>query len=182
MNHKKNIYFTLFMVCLTTSLSAQLIGKTKDKKYLIASFKSLATEEKETIGTIYEARMYFRIDSTVNQLKLIIEHSSNPEFIVANLDHIDLVDLYENQGDQSKLNYITFSTFNVDFIKSPWDNIGLKKGILQFTNIHENPRRFLSYLLLNLPEQRTLRISGYVEDEYYKMQQEMQENKSKKKK
>lgn len=177
----KSFLFILIFLFSSTSLFAQLVGYTKDKKYLIASFKSLGTEELETIGTIFEARMYFRLDSTTRQLTMYLEHKINPEFIVAKLIFNDKVDLFENQKDPTKLDYIDFTNFDVDFIKSPWEKLGLKKGYFQFTSINENPRRFLAYLYLNLPDHRSIRITGYVEDDLIEMQQKMEEKKSIKK-
>ena len=184
MIYLKSLILALVFLISSSSTFAQLIGNSKDKKYLLASFKSLGSEEKETIGNIFDTKMYFRLDSTTMQLTMFIEHLTNSEFIVAKLTNNDFIDLFENQNDESKLNFIKFTHFDVDFIKSPWDNIGLKKGFFHFTTINDSPRRCVAYLSLNLPEQKSLRIAGYVEDDLIELKKERENppQKSKKKK
>ena len=180
MSKIKFIALLLLLTCLSYLSNAQLIGHHKFKKYLLATFKVLQDQDLPNIGTIYEAKIYFKHDTLKNKAVFVMEHLAEAEFIVGELTRNDAIDLFENQKNEALLDYIKVSSSEIEFTKSPWENLGLKKGFLQFTAIEDKPRRFLAYLYLNLPDQRSIRMAGYVEDDLLELQNSKKSKKSKK--
>ncbi|MHA8092366.1 hypothetical protein V7S78_07575 [Aquirufa regiilacus] len=161
--NKKLLSLTCILMILGFNMNAQLIGKNKDKKYLIYSFSELGDDRLPNFGKIYEVRMYFR-DVANQAVRLFIETSANPNFMVADMSKLDDGVLFPTDAEE---NYdVSHSISELTFLESPWKNQGLKKGVLHFIATQENPRKMTAIIYFHFDDKiRIMRLKGVVEDD-----------------
>lgn len=161
--NKKLIALTCTLMILGFNMNAQLIGKNKDKKYLIYSFNELGDDRLPNFGTVYDVKLYFR-DVEQRYVKLFIETSSNPNFIQADMLKLEADALYPTDSEDQY--EVSHSISELTFTESPWKNQELKKGVLHFIATQENPRKMTAIIYFYFANKiRIMRLKGVVEDD-----------------
>jgi hypothetical protein len=132
----------------------------KDSKYILTSFKVFG-EDLPYLGTINEAKFFFRPVGQ-NDLYFIIESSKDSKLMYARLNHLDSDSYFPNDATFEKLS--NYASHKVEFIESPWKELGLKSGMLHITSINLPPRKILAYLYLEFPTGlKVIKLKGVYE-------------------
>jgi hypothetical protein len=138
--------------------------ENKLSKFLITSFSVLGDEDLPSIGTIYDTKFYFFQHEAHEGLYFNMETSTNPKFLSGHLNKMESNSYF---ADDDRLeNLAGYAIYEVDFLESPWKNLGLKSGLLHFTSLNVQPWKMVAFLYLDLPTGlRVIRLKGLYEDD-----------------
>lgn len=139
-------------------------NENKLSKFILTSFKVLGDEDLPGIGTIYDTKFYFFHHEAHEGLYFNVETSSNPKFLSGHLNKMDSNSYF---ADDDRLeNLSVYAIYEVNFLESPWEKLGLKTGLLHYTSINVMPRKMVAFLYLNLPTGlKVIRLKGMLEDD-----------------
>jgi hypothetical protein len=157
---KKYISILTLIFFPFVSYSQQNDPSQKVSKYILTSFKVFG-EDLPYLGTINEAKFFFRPVGQ-NDLYFVIESSKDSKLIYARLNHLESDSYFPN--DATFENLSNYASYKVEFIESPWKELGLKSGMLHITSINLPPRKMLAYLYLELPTGlKVIKLKGIYE-------------------
>ena len=168
----KRILLVGFMFLISWQIQAQLIGKNKDKKYLIYSTQVLGVDDLPNFGTINQVKMYFR-DNDKQEVKFIIETLDNAEFMSGNMVKLGSDTIFPIQDEENPI--VGHSMSEVTFTKSPWMELDVKKGLLHFISAKDQTRNMTAYIYFYFKDRiRILQLKGVVEDDIIELRKNMQ--------